>query len=53
MKTKFWLSITLIIAACGLTAYIMVFETGWVVVRGASKHILDSAQVPEVIKKAL
>ena len=46
---KFWLSITLVLATCGLTAYIVVFESSWFAQTQPTK---PSLEIAEVINKA-
>jgi tetratricopeptide (TPR) repeat protein len=46
---KFWLSIILIIAICGLAVYIVMLETGWNIAREPSEQPLN---IVEIIQRA-
>lgn len=47
---KSWLSIVLIIIVCGLSAYIVVFETGWVIAK--QETLPEVVEVSDIINKA-
>ena len=52
MKVKFWLTIVLVVAVCGLAGHIVVFETGWVVANEQTEQVLEGTDVSETIRKA-